>query len=388
MGAPSPNYGGRWEMNKVKRIAVTLLIPLVAVGCHSSTPIEQAPQAVETQRMESQSGLTAGGLRFSAVVMPDAQVPLSFRIPGYVVSLQQVRGSDGAMRDIAEGDPVSRGAVLVRIRSAEYQDKVRQASSQAAAAAAVAQKAKLDFDRATRLYRTQSITKPDFDAARAQHDSAQSELRAARAATSEADIALQDTSVVAPFDGDIVKKSVELGSFVGPGVPVFALAKTDVVKIVIGVPDTGVRSMKLGQPVEVAIDAFPMRAFHARISRMASAADAVTRNFDVEIAIPNHDHLLKVGMIGSLQLGAGDGETRASSLQVPLSAIVQATDAKYGVFVVSNSSAGEVARLHNVEIGAVNGTEIAIVSGLSPGDRIITTGANLLKDGQQVKVVQ
>ena len=87
MGAPSPNYGGRWEMNKVKRIAVTLLVTLVAVGCHSSTRIEQAPQAVEAQRMESQPGLTTGGLRFSAVVMPDAQVPLSFRIPGYVVSM-------------------------------------------------------------------------------------------------------------------------------------------------------------------------------------------------------------------------------------------------------------------------------------------------------------
>ena len=81
------------------------------------------------------------------------------------------------MRDVAEGDRVSRGAVLVRIRSAEYQDKVRQASSQAAAAEAVAQKAKLDFDRATRLYDSQSITKPDFDAARAQYDATQAELK-------------------------------------------------------------------------------------------------------------------------------------------------------------------------------------------------------------------
>ena len=86
--------------------------------------------------------------------------------------------------------------------------------------------------------------------------------------------------------------------------PAFALAKTDVVKIVVGVPDTVVRSVKLGQPVDVAIDAFPTRTFHARISRMSSAADATTRNFEVEVAIPNHDHLLKVGMIGSLQLAS------------------------------------------------------------------------------------
>ena len=224
-------------MNVRNTIAIFLLV-LVMAGCASNKPLNQPPQGVQAQAIAKQAGLTGDALRFSAVVMPDAQVPLSFRIPGYVASLEQVRGEDGRMRDIAEGDRVSRGAVLVRIRSAEYEDKVRQASSQAAAAEAVALKAKLDFDRARRLYDSQSITKPDFDAARAQFDATQEELKSARAVTSEAEIALRDTSLIAPFDGDIVKKVVELGAFVGPGLPAFVLAKTDVVKITIGVPDT------------------------------------------------------------------------------------------------------------------------------------------------------
>src|SRR5581483_4455969 len=155
-------------MNEVRNIALVLLTMSLMVGCHSSKPIAQAPQAVQVQRIDSATGMTDGAFRFSAVVTPDAQVPLSFRIPGYVTSLKQVRGQDGRMRDVAEGDRVSRGSALVCIRSAEYQDKVRQTSSQAAAAEAVAVKAKLDFDRATRLYESQSITKPDFDGARAQ----------------------------------------------------------------------------------------------------------------------------------------------------------------------------------------------------------------------------
>jgi RND family efflux transporter MFP subunit len=240
-----------------------------------------------------------------------------------------------------------------------------------------------------RLYDSKSLTKSDFDSARAQFDSSQEQLKSVRALTSEAEVALRDTSLVTPFDGDIVKKNVELGAFVGPGSPAaFAIAKTDVVKIVVGVPDTVVHSVNVGQPVEVAIDAFPARTFHARISRMSSAADAVTRNFEVEVAIPNHDHLLKVGMIGSLQLADSDAASRPAGVQVPLSAIVQAKDGKYGVFVVSNASNGDVARLRSVEIGAVNGTEIAVANGLASGDRIITTGANLLKDGQRVEVLQ
>jgi RND family efflux transporter MFP subunit len=372
----------------VRTIIAIVASILTMAGCATHKPIEQPAQGVQAQAIDVQPGLGADSLRFSAVVTPDSEVPLAFRVPGYVISLQQVRGADGRMRDIADGDRVGRGAVLVRIRSAEYQDKVRQAASQAAAAEAVAQKAKLDFDRATHLYDSQSITKPDFDSARAQFDSSQEELKSARALTSEAEISLRDTSLIAPFDGDVLKKSLELGAFVGPQSAVLTLAKTDTVKIVVGVPDTVVRSVELGQPIDVAIDAFPTRSFHARISRVSSAADATTRNFDVEVAVPNHDHLLKVGMIGSLQLNEGKIENRTSSLQVPISAIVQADDGKYGVFVVAPSTAGDIARLHNVEIGSVNGTQITVLAGLTRGERIITTGANLLKNGQRVEVLQ
>ena len=292
------------------------------------------------------------------------------------------------MRDLAEGDHFSRGSVLVQIRTSEYHDKVKQASSQVEAAEAAALKAKLDWERASRLFEAQSITKPDFDAAKAQFDATQAEVRAARAQTSEAEVSLRDTSLIMPFNGDIVKKSVDLGAFVGPGSPVLAVANTDIVKITVGVPDTTVQSIKLGQPVDVVIDAFPNRTFAAHISRISSAADPTTKNFDLEVAIANREHLLKAGMIGSLQLEKLSVEERKPALLVPISAIVQAPGGKYGVYVVGQGSAGEVARLRTVETGAVLGTDITVVTGLVSGDKIITTGANLLKDGQRVEVLQ
>jgi len=276
----------------------------------------------------------------------------------------------------------------VHIRSAEYEDKVRQAASQAAAAEAIAQKAKLDFDRATRLFASQSLTKADFDGAQAQYDATQSQVKAARALTSEAEIALRDTSVAAPFDGEIVQKSVELGAFVGPGSPVFVVARTDLVKIVIGVPDTALPSVTLGEPVEVSVDAYGDRTFEARISRMASAADPRTGNFEVEVAIPNRDHALKAGMIGSLELAAVGGTMPQASLRVPLSAIVQAGSAGYGVYIVKGTKGAETATLQPVEIGPVIGTDITVVRGLADGDEVITSGANLLKNGQRVEIVK
>ena len=374
-------------MKTIKTLTMVLL-GLVPAGCRATAAVPQAPQAVQTQRVGVNPVVGAGGIRYSAVVEADADVPLSFRIPGYVVGLMQVRGENGRMRDLAEGDRVSKGSVLVRIRSTEYQDKVRQAQSHADAAEALAQRAQLDFDRATRLYGNESLTKPDFDAARAQYDATQGELRAARATTSEAEIALGDTAVVAPFNGEVVRKNVELGAFVGPGAPVFAVAKTDVVKIVIGVPDTIVRYVKLGQVVDVTVDAIANRAFQARVSRMASAADANTRNFEVEVAIPNPDRVLKAGMIGALQIAMPDAHRQQPAVQIPLSAVVQASDGKYGVFVVGATNEGNVATLRPIEIGPIVGTNVSVVGGLAPADEVITMGANLLKDGQRVEVVR
>ena len=365
-----------------------LLLPVAAAACAVTEAIPQAPQAVQTQPVGSVATSGGAGMRYSAVVEAEAEVPLSFRIPGYIVALKQVRGESGRLRDVDEGDAVGKGDVLVRIRAAEYEDKVRQATSQAAAAEAITHKARLDFERATRLYGSQSLTKPDLDAARAQFDASESELRAARALTSEAEIALRDTSVVAPFAGDIVKKNVEPGSFVGPGMTVFAVANTETVKIIVGVPDTTVRSIRLGQPVDVTVDAFANRSFRARITRIASAADLKTRNFEVEVGIPNRDHALKVGMIGSLHLATGADDGEDGALHVPLSAMVRANDGKYGVFVVAASESGKIGRLRPVEIGRVVGTDIRIVSGLASGDEVITTGATLLKDGQRVEVLK
>jgi RND family efflux transporter MFP subunit len=375
-------------MSNVRKTSTFLALALALAGCGSKKPIEQAPQAVQTKPITSDPTAAGGALRFSAVVEPDARAPVSFRIPGYVTAIKQTRGEGGGMRDLAEGDRVSAGTVLVRIRSAEYEDKVSQAGSQAAAAEAVALKAKLDYERATRLFASQSITKADFDGAQAQYDSTQSQVKAARALTSEADIALRDTSVMAPFDGDIVEKKVELGAFVGPGSPVFVVARTDLVKIVIGVPDTALPSVTLGEPVDVAVQAYGDRTFQARISRMATAADPRTGNFEVEVAIPNRDHALKAGMIGSLELAARKGATPEDSFRVPLSAIVQAGDTGYGVYVVIGAKGEETAKLRPVEIGPVVGTDITVVRGLQNGDEVITSGANLLKDAQRVEIVK
>ncbi|HZZ83963.1 MAG TPA: efflux RND transporter periplasmic adaptor subunit [Anaeromyxobacteraceae bacterium] len=329
----------------------------------------------------------SGTVVYSAVAQPDTTVPLAFSGPGYVTQLMTVRTSDGRSRAIGEGDRVRRGDIVARLRDSEYRDKVGQATGKVAAARAAAEKARLDFERATRLFATQSITRPELESATAQRDASRAQLAAAEAALEEARVGLRDTALVAPVDGDILKKNAEPGAFMGPGTPAFVVGDVSKVKVVLGIPDVALQAVRLGQPVRVTTDALSGRTFTARVSRIAAAADPVTRNFDVEVEIPNPDRLWRPGMIASVDVGSV--EARAAAPLLPLTAFVQGPGGKdaFGVLVVEGDGANARAKLRQVGLGDVVGNRVVVTRGLSAGERVVVVGASMITDGERVEVL-
>ena len=112
----------------------------------------------------------------------------------------------------------------------------------------------------------------------------------------EAQTALDDSSLRAPFDGWIIKRSVDIGALVGPSVTGFTIADTHFVKAVFGVPDTAMARVKLGQRQTVTTDVFP-DAFAGRITAISPAADPNSCVYSVEVTLPNPRNQLKSGMI-------------------------------------------------------------------------------------------
>ncbi len=358
-------------------------------GCSRAARRSPPPKPIAAVRAEivrSGTGPT-GRATYSAVAQPFATVPLAFRGPGYVTSLMTVKGNDGVSRAIGEGDRVRRGDVIARLRDSEYRDRVDQATGQVTAARAASEKARLDYERSARLYATQSITKPEMEAMTAQRDATRAQLAAAEAALEEARVGLRDTALVVPVDGEVLKKNAEPGSLMGPGMPAFVVGDISRVKVVLGVPDVALKGVKLGQPVVVNADALPGRTFTARVSRIASAADPATRNFEVEIEIPNADRVWKPGMIASAELDGGS--THGAAPLLPLTAFVQGPEGKhsFGVLVVEGDPASAQAKLRPVELGDVVGNRVAVVRGLAAGERVITVGASMVVDGERVEVM-
>jgi multidrug efflux system membrane fusion protein len=401
--------GRRW---KTAGLLLSAYCLLVLLGCGHKDSYQKPLRPVKVQVVEKYSA--GGGVRYSANILPNQQVILAFRIGGYIQEILQVRGTDGRWRDVQEGDRVAKGTVLARVREADYVAKVNQAKSQLTAAQAGWQAAKsqlaeaqagwehakLAFDRATTLFATQSITKPEYegakaqfeaiqakvDAAKAQIEATQATVSGAKAQLQEVELALRDAALTAPINAVVLKRQIEVGALVGPGTPAFALADTTSVKAVFGVPDLMVQNLKLGSSLALTNEAIPGVEFRGRITRIAPSADPQSRVFDVEVTVPNPRDQLKVGMIAALQVA--EAKSPEPVAVVPLSAIVEskANPDGYAVFVVEEQNGKPVARLRNVKLGEAFGNLIAVTEGVKIGERVIVTGTPLVVDGEQVRI--
>lgn len=352
-------------------------------GCEREEPPKAVPIPVETAVVQT---ISAGsGTKYSANIAPYAQVDLAFQSNGYIDSIYQVPNPSGGRRNVDQGDWIPKGTVLAVVKQQDYLDRLQQAKAQLARAQAEHEKARLSFERVSALYATQSATAPDYDSAKAQLDSTAASVSGGEAQVGEATVALDNCLLKAPFSGWLVARNVELGSLVGPATKGFTLADSSSVKAVFGVPDTYMDRVRLGQHFVVSTDALP-QPFDGRVSAISPAADQKSRVFSVEVTIPNPRNLLKPGMIASLAL-AGQ-RLPQPALAVPLAAVIRNPGHvdSFAVMIAEGNDDLTSARLRPIELGDTYGNMIVARSGVSLGDRVITTGASLVKDGDKVRV--
>ncbi len=378
-------------MRTLRSVIAVCAVGSVVSGC--ATPHANEPKAVTPVR--AQLVAVAGplpGVRYSASIEPFEQVPLAFKATGYVDDILRRAGADGKSRAAQPGDLVTRGAVLARIREADYQERVTQGRAKLAEGEASLVKARLDLARAQTLFAAASLIKPDLDAAQAAFDSADARVTAARADIELALNALRDCTLVSPAGGMILERRIEVGTLASAGTVGFVLGDLSSVKARFGIPDGMIRSVSLGDAIDVIVEAVATTTFAGRVTAIAPAADPQSRVFDVEITIPNRDGRLRPGMIGTVAIGETPGGGRlagARPLAVPLTAVVRSEpDGQFAVLVVERQGALDVARRRRVELGEVMGNAIAVLNGVSGGERVVVSGANLLQDGESVRVLQ
>ena len=373
------------------RIATHKTLPVLIVAglafgltaCQEAGSVPKVPTPV---RIAEVNTISAGNaVRYSANIIPYAQVDLAFKSGGYVKSIRQVKGTDGRVRNIDAGDWVTKDTVLAVVDQQDYVNKLDQAKAQLERAQAEYERAKLSFDRTDALYASKSATKPDYDSAKAQLDSTAAGVTSAKAQISDAQIALGYCSLRAPFDSWIVERDVDVGALVSPATKGFSVADTRSVKAVFGLPDVSIRQVKLGQAMIITTDALAGE-FRGRVTSISPAADPKSRVYSVEVTIQNPNNALKSGMIASLAVGGE--ELSQPVLAVPLASVIRnSAGSGFAVMLAVGSGDTLSARLRPVELGDAYGNVIGITNGLTAGDKVITTGVALVKAGDTVRVI-
>lgn len=369
----------------IKLVIFTFFIPLlVIISCGSGDDSKKiiTPVRVEEVKVHDENA----PLRYTASVNPYTQVNLDFKVDGYVLEILQVEGADGRMRDIQEGDFVTKGLPLALVDPTEYLAKVVEAKAQVTEAKATLVKDTEAYNRAEVLYSQKSMIAPEYDRAVKNFKVSTAQVKSAEANLIEAEQNLSYCTLRPPSNGVLLKRNIEIGALVRPGSKGFVLADVSAVKVVFSVPDIVLGDVKLGEVMEVTTRSIKDTIFLGRITEIAPAANTRTRVFNVQVTIQNPDNLLKPGMIASLNVLKDES---GAAFAVPLGSIVRSVNSQdgYAVFTVNERDGRTITERKDVKLGNIYGNRIAVIEGLSQGEKVITMGAQNVRSGQEVSII-
>jgi membrane fusion protein, multidrug efflux system len=321
-------------------VALFLVAAVAACGSTETTP---APELARVGAALVTTGPAQPPVLTSGVVTTREELRLSFKIAGIVRRI-----------GVNEGEAVRAGQELAVLELIEVDAQVDQARQ-------LADKAARDLARSTRLRADEVISDEELEATRTQAAVAQAALRAA-------EFNRNFSTITAPRDGLVLRKLVEEREFVQPGQSVLVVGpKAGGYIVRAGLSDRDVVRLRLGDPATVTTDAFPGQTFQGKVTVLPGAADTATGLFGIEVELAPAPVRLVSGLSARLRI---DPVAAAESTlpYAPIAAVIEADGDQAAVFVVEEGAA----RRRAVRIAFIAPAAVAIASGLSAGETVVT----------------
>lgn len=276
-----------------------------------------------------------------------------------------------------EGALVEEGQVLFELDDdrLRYQRDARQAAVRAAAVRAA--NARRVVERWQQLRQRQVVTEEAFEQAEADLDAAVAEQERLEAEVTLIERELEDTKIRAPFSGVVSQHEVERGLHVTVGKVLAHLYQLEPLELQFWLPERHLGRVRPGQPVAVAVAAYPGRAFAGQVEFVSPAVDPSSRQFLVKALIPNQERELRPGLFATASVVVGELADRPV---IPEEALV-ATRRGYLVFVVEDG----VALSREIVTGLRHEGVVEIVEGLAVGEHVVREGHLRLNGGEQVR---
>lgn len=340
------------------QLFVILAGALVVAGCNSKAT-DEAPAATPVRVAAATTGPAAPSIRTNGLLANKDEIRLAFKVGGVIRKLV-----------VSEGEHVRKGQRLAEIEQTEVNAQVEQARQ-------AQTKAQRDTTRGGRLYEDKVISLEQLQDLRTQ-------AAMAEAALNTAEFNWNYAAIVAPRDGTVLRRLAEERELVSAGTPVLVLGAQDQGFVVrTGLADREIVQVRLGDAALVRLDALPDATLNGKVSEVASAADAASGMFRIEVTLEATELPLKSGLVAKLTIVPASASA-GSRVYVPIGAIVEGNGRSARLFVLDKDHA----RRRDVVVAFIEGEHVALVSGIEAGEQVITDGAQYLEDGEQVAIAE
>jgi cobalt-zinc-cadmium efflux system membrane fusion protein len=380
----------------VKRPLTWMMLLLALAGCGGgSAPHEESGHEEERPGGGEHAGEEPAG---EAVLVVDPEVLRDLKLTTFaaelrpggegVVALGELKVDEGAYAEVgtpiparverliaAPGEGVRRGEALAELRSVE----LGQARARQTAARARAELARQTVERKRALAAERIVSRGELQRSEADAAEAEAELRAAEASVSALGVGaasgggdLSAFALLSPLSGTVLERAAVRGQMADPPRPLFRIADLSRLWLVVQSPERDAVRVRRGLAAEITLAAMPGRKLRGRVDWVGREVDPHSRTVPVRIVLANEGGTLKPGMFATAWLATGgEGE---KVVAVPATALQRMAD-QWIVFLPRGPGRFEV---RPVERGRDLGDEVAIVSGLKAGERVVDEGAFVL----------
>ena len=298
--------------------------------------------------------------------------------PSHATIAAEVGGRVTALY-LDEGAPAARGTRVLEIDPERRNLEVRAARAGDAEARAALTEQKRAAERMHRLFSSNVASQAQLDGADTALELARSRADGAAARLGEAERALRDAEVTAPFDGMVAQRWVSVGEFVQPGTRLFELVALDPLEVEFRVAEIDSSRVQVGQQIGVRVAPYPDEVFAATVTVVAPTIDSATRTLRVKGQLANPEGRLRPGLFARADLGIA---RRSSVVMVPEESVLQRADGKV---VFRYKDDGHVER-RVITTGQQKDGRLEVLTGLGPGEKIVARGHTALVDGALVSV--
>lgn len=370
------------SVRKASKIAVVVGIVFVLLGAktvwdreaHAST-LKNTTAEISEQfvKVVTPSALPATRkVTLPGTLMGQTESPIYARSTGFVAHWY---------KDI--GDTVKQGDLLASVETPEVDRQLSQAQATRQQVQASLGLAATSAQRWETLRSHDAVSQQELDEKQSALAQAKADLAAADAEVGRLQELERFKNIVAPFSGVITRRNIDVGALVdagseGPGKELFMLAKVDILKTYVYVPEAYSQRISAGQQVKVTLAELPGQTFTGTVARTSDAIDTTTRSMQIEVDLPNSTGALKPGAYADVELDLPS----SGAAVIPANTLLFRGE---GLRVAVVGSDG-IVRLRPVTVGEDYGTTLQIIQGVSANDRLVLNPPDSLEDGQHVSV--